>query len=263
MWDSTTLTVAGRPARVRIGGDGAPLVLLHGGWAGAEAHWGPVFDRFATRHRVVAPELPGLGGGEALPTYEQYARWVLALLDALGIHERVACVGNSLGAAIATSLAAIAPGRLSAIVLVNGGTRADRIPAVRILRRLPGGLRVLRWMVRSNTYSPATIARAFSDPRRAPPAVVATVSQPRPPQLDVVLPLFLAGEPDGTVRVPTFVVWGRQDRLIGVSLALARRVARDLHAERLVVIDDAGHLPQVEQPDAFVAAVEGCLAGQR
>ena len=259
MWESAPLTVAGRPARVRVGGGGAPLVLLHGGWAGAEAHWGPVFDRLATRHRVVAPDLPGLAGGEALPTYERYARWVLELLDALGIQERVACVGNSLGAAIATSLAAIAPGRLSAIVLVNGGMRADRSLAVRIIRRLPGGLRVLRRMVRYNTYSAATIGRAFADPRRAPPEVVATVSRPRPPQLDVVLPLFLAGEPEGRVRVPTFVVWGREDRLIGVSLSLARRIARDLHAEKLVLIDDAGHLPQVEQPDAFVDAVESCL----
>lgn len=260
MWEATTLAVAGRTARVRVAGRGAPLVLLHGGWAGAEAHWGPVFERFVARHKVIAPELPGIMAGEPLSSNAEYARWVLALLDALGIPESIVCVGNSLGAAITTSLAAIAPERLAGIVLVNGGARADRILAVRILRRLPGGLRVLRFMVRYNTYSPATIARAFADARRAPREVVATVSHPDPPQIDVVLPLFLAGEPDMKRRVPTLIVWGREDRLIGMSVSLAERTARAIHAQKLVVIDDAGHLPQVEQPAAFVDAVEAFVS---
>ena len=76
----------------------------------------------------------------------------------------------------------------------------------------------------------------------------------------MVLPLFLAGEPDMKRRVPTLVVWGREDRLIGMSVALAERTARALQAEKLVVIDDAGHLPQVEQPAAFVDAVEAFVA---
>jgi 2-hydroxymuconate-semialdehyde hydrolase len=256
MWESTTLMVAGRTAHVRVAGSGAPLVLLHGGWAGAEAHWGPVIDRFAARHTVIAPELPGIMAGEALASYAEYARWVVALLDALGIRESVVCVGNSMGAAITTSLGAIAPERLTGMVLVNGGARADRIVAVRILRSLLGGLRVLRFMVRYNTYSPATITRAFADARRAPPEVVATVSHPDPPQADVVLRLFLAGEPDMKRRVPTLIVWGREDRLIGMSVSLAERTARALQTQQLVVIDDAGHLPQVEQPSTFVDAVE-------
>ena len=217
-------------------------------------------DRFAERHKAIAPDLPGIVAGEAFSSYVEYARWVLALLDALGIREPVVCVGNSLGAAITTSLAAIAPERLTGIVLVNGGVRADRILALRILRSLPGGLRLIRWMVRYNTYSPATITRAFADVRRAPPEVVATVSHPDPPQVDVVLPLFLAGEPDMKRRVPTLIVWGREDHLIGMSVSVAERTARALHAQKLVVIDDAGHLPQVEQPVAFVDAVEAFVA---
>jgi len=259
-WQSATLTVAGKIARVRVTGSGAPLLLLHGGWAGAEAHWAPVVDRFATRHTVIAPELPGIMAGEALSSYAEYARWVLALLDALGIRGPVVCVGSSLGAAITTTLAAIAPDRLAGMVLVNGGVRADRIPAVRILRRLPGGLSLLRFMVRYNTYRPATIRRAFADVRRAPPEVVATVSHPNPPQVDVVLSLFLAGELDLARPVPTLVVWGREDRLIGMSVSLAERTARERHAQKLVVIDDSGHLPQVEQPGAFAEAVETFVA---
>ena len=254
-WESLTLTIGQRPARVRVQGAGPPLLLIHGGWAGAEAHWGLVFDRFALRHRVIAPELPGIMDGEALPSYADYARWVRALLEALDVRDRVACVGNSLGAAITMSLAAVAPEQLSAIVLVNGGVRADRSPAVRLLRRVPGGVRAMRRMVRYSTYSPRTIARAFADPSRAPREVVETVSRTDPPQLDVMLRLFLAGVPDGTRTTPTLVVWGRRDRLIGMSVAVGRRVARDLRARQFVLIHEAGHLPQVEQPETFVHVV--------
>jgi len=260
MWKSTTLSIARQPVRVRIGGTGAPLLLLHGAWAGAETHWGSVFDHFAARRRVIAPELPGIMEGQPLPSYAHYARWLLALLDGLRIYERVVCVGNSLGAAITTNLAAIAPERLSAIVLVNGGVRADRSLVVRILKRIPGGRRLIRLMIRYNAYSPRTITRAFADPRRAPADVVATVSRPHASQIDAVLRLFLAGELDVMPSVPTLVLWGRQDRLLGLSAAAGRRVAGDLRAQQFVVIDDAGHLPQVEQPAAFVDVVEGFLA---
>jgi pimeloyl-ACP methyl ester carboxylesterase len=45
-----------------------------------------------------------------------------------------------------------------------------------------------------------------------------------------------------------------------MSVSLAERIARELCADKLVVIDGAGHLPQVEQPEAFVAAVQAFFA---
>jgi len=75
-----------------------------------------------------------------------------------------------------------------------------------------------------------------------------------------VLSLFLAGELDLPRPVPTLIVWGRDDRLMGMSVSLAERTARERHAQKLVVIDHAGHLPQVEQPEAFAEAVEAFVA---
>jgi len=258
---TTTLEVDGSPATVHLLGDeGAPpLLLLHGGWAGAEAHWSTVWERLARSHRVIAPELPGIMQGGALPSIGDYARFAARLLDALGV-ERAVVVGNSLGAAIGWSLAVREPRRVRGLVLVDGGPfDGPRDPMIRLLLALPGGRRLLRWMLRYNTYSPSTIGRAFADPRRAPAEVVRTVSQrPEPPQVAPMVALFTRGD-DAAASAPTMpslVVWGRDDRLIGVSVRTGERLAKRLPHGRLVVLDGAGHLPQLEQPEAFVAAVE-------
>jgi pimeloyl-ACP methyl ester carboxylesterase len=62
------------------------------------------------------------------------------------------------------------------------------------------------------------------------------------------------------LQVPTLVAWGREDRLIGMSVSLAERIARELRADKLVLIDVAGHLPQVGQREALVAAVQAFVA---
>jgi pimeloyl-ACP methyl ester carboxylesterase len=88
--------VAGRPATAFVGGTGAPLVLIHGGWGGAAAHWSCIWDRLAERFLVIAPELPGVGDRTqpGLGGISDYAAWIEALLDARGI-EAAVFVGNS------------------------------------------------------------------------------------------------------------------------------------------------------------------------
>jgi len=87
-------------------GDGTPLVLIHG-IATAWQCWKPVIPALASRHDVIAVDLPGFGGsvelGVAEPSLQHFADAVLALLDDLGI-EDFHVVGNSLGGAVGTQL---------------------------------------------------------------------------------------------------------------------------------------------------------------
>ena len=95
-----TIPLGQHSARVWTGGTGEAIVLLHGGWAGAEAYWSTVAGELERSHRVVAPDLPGIGApGALLPSFSAYAAWLEALLAALAI-ERATVVGNSLGATI-------------------------------------------------------------------------------------------------------------------------------------------------------------------
>src|SRR3954468_4187701 len=73
------LTAAGISTAVLEGGDGAPLVLLHGPAANA-AHWMRVFGDLAQTHRVIAPDLPG-HGASAAPGDERITDWLGELID--------------------------------------------------------------------------------------------------------------------------------------------------------------------------------------
>ena len=71
--------VEGMSARVFVGGAGEPLLLVHGGWGGAEMHWASVWEPLAARFRVVAPDLPGIGDLAHAPLGS--VREMLARLD--------------------------------------------------------------------------------------------------------------------------------------------------------------------------------------
>lgn len=238
-------------------GDGLALVLLHGAWAGAAPHWSKVWDRLSATRRVVAPELPRLGAPAAHPpaTIAAYARWVVDVMDATSV-ERAVVVGNSFGGAIAWCAAALAPARVPAIVLVNGAP----LPALPswLRRALATGppRRAVTALFRRNAYSASTATRAFADPRNIPPEVDAVLHDPHPAPLDAVTDVVVASEP--CPRPSTrdlLLLWGGSDQLSGSTVRAAQRLHRRLAGSELVVVPGAGHLPQVEQPDAFVDAL--------
>jgi pimeloyl-ACP methyl ester carboxylesterase len=249
------IAVEGGPAQVWTGGEGDPLLLLHGGWGGAEMHWAPVWETLATACRVIAPDIPGIGAEAAWVPHslDEAAAWVERVLDATGT-PAAWITGNSFGAAVASRVVSRSPERCLGLVLVGGGP-APAVPAfLRSLLRRRRLRRALEGMVRKSSFSPSTLDRAFADPRRAPAALreLVTGGQPRP--LAILTEIFLADDPPvGPPRARTLIIWGAEDRLPG-SKAARLRLPRALNA-RLVVVPDAGHLPQVEQPARFADAV--------
>jgi len=244
-------------AHVWTGGQGEPVVLLHGAWSGARLHWAPIWDELAERFRVVAPDLPGLADETAAAprSFDETVAWVEQLLDALGV-ESGWIVGNSFGAAVAWRMAARAPTRCRGLVLVNGAPPPSLPGIVRTLAA--GG--PLRWMIdgvfRRDAYSPSTIRRAFADPKRAPAELEQLFRQRRPRQFDITSNMVLAGDPpvpSPTVR--TLLLWGADDHLMGTSPKGAKRLLRSVPNAQLVLIPRAGHLPQVEKPHEFLAAL--------
>lgn len=249
--------IQGCPATVWLGGKGEPLLLLHGAWGGAAMHWAPVWSRLAERFQVIAPDLPGLteGSTPGPRTFPEYASWLERLLDTVGISEAW-CVGNSFGAAMAWRFASLAPARCRGLVLVNG-TPPPAMPT--LLRRLfarPPLRQLLTAMLRWNAFSPSTLDRAFADPHRVPADLRRTVLQASPPQLTLVREVVLSDAPSASaLPVRPLLVWGEADRLMGGGIRVAKKLHRRLPGSQLAVIPGAGHLPQVERPDAFVDAI--------
>jgi pimeloyl-ACP methyl ester carboxylesterase len=253
----TELEVQGRPARAWLAGDPAApaLVLVHGGWAGAEMHWSPVWDRLGETHRVIAPELPGLGWVEqpGLPTVAAYAGWLVALLDALGV-KRAWWVGNSFGASVAASVAGRFPERTRGVAMVNGFAMPATPPW--LARHSTGRLaRVVMGALVRGVYREASFRRAFADPSKRPASLTAAMAN-WPAIMPRYVEVLIAGDGPPASPVPPLLIFGAADRLPGTRRRDAEALAERLPGARLVLIEGAGHFPQVEQPKAFVRAIE-------
>ena len=243
-------------------GSGTLILYVHGHLA-SSATWDAVLGPASAGHPAIAVDVPGFGASDR-PWPHDYsvegeARGLLAFLDARGI-ERAIVVGNSLGGGAALLLAAHHPGRVAALVLVAPATPEGPIVwPVRVLRTpVLGELSLLfssralaahnlrRWQfARAERVTDQAIDDAFA-PMRIPgtrrAALAAIRSDPRRHR-----------GVEARLRVPTLVVWGSEDRL--VPAADAERVHACIAGSRLVILPDAGHLPQREQPEAFARAV--------
>jgi pimeloyl-ACP methyl ester carboxylesterase len=116
------IDISKRRLHVRDSGRGSPVVVLEAGAGGWSSHWGEVPARLASTTRVLAYDRAGLGWSDPARGPRPASRLVddlLALLDALAIHEPVVIAGHSFGGAVARLAAARAPGRVAGVVFVD------------------------------------------------------------------------------------------------------------------------------------------------
>ena len=254
------VTIAGKPAHAFVGGHGEPLLLSHGGWGGAAMHWSPVWDRLAERFRVIAPDMPGIGRTRqaALGSVGAYAQWVQALAEALGARSAW-LVGNSFGASVACRMASDHPERCRGLVLVNGIPMPETPRFMRWLGERKLGRRALWWLEKKIVYSPAALKRAFVDPARAPAELREVLAAKAPPQVDAFVDILVNGDSHRRPSVAPLLLCGEDDRLPGTTSRAVRRLHASWPGSKLVFVPGAGHLPQVENPTAFVAALASFL----
>jgi len=219
-------------------------------------HWSSVWDELAKRFHVVAPDLPGLGtrDGEPLTSIEACAKWLRALLEALKV-PRVWCVGNSFGASVACRFARDFPDDCAGLVLVNG-FQMPRSP--RILRWLGErrlGHRIVRFMERKIAYSTYALERGFVDLSRAPEELRAVLGAAAQPELDAMARILVQGDSNAPTRFAPLLLWGQDDRLPGTTARAARKLHARMPGSKLVFVEKTGHMPQVENPAAFVEAL--------
>jgi pimeloyl-ACP methyl ester carboxylesterase len=247
-----TRPVAGRPAAWLEAGSGPPLVLVHGAGGSADL-WQPQLDGLGDVARVVAPDLPGHGpqGGRGGQSIAAYGEWLADFLEALGA-ARVVLAGHSMGGAIAQTLALARPQRLAGLILVGTGARL-RVPVsiLELLREHPVEGQSL---IQELSYAAGTPRErvAVADRVRREAAPLVTLGD------YLACDGFDVRAQLGTVRVPTLVVTGTEDRL--TPLKYGRFLAEAIPGARLVEVPAAGHFPQLEQPATVNAAIRAFLA---
>ncbi len=252
--------VAGTTTSVLEGGDGPPMVLLHGAIECGGVMWTPAVSGLVGDYHLIVPDVPGLGESTPMSRIDldTFSAWFRGLLDKVGVGKPI-LVAHSLIGTLAARLAARQSSLLSRLVIYAS-------PGV-VRYRMPIGLRyrALRFAVRPTARNferfqrfalldrDATRERdpmwfdSFSDyalARAHAPGVKATMGQLFTTQTKEIPPDELA-----RIRVPTALLWGRDDRM--VPIAMAESAAARLHWP-LFTVEGAAHVPHIEQPRLFV-----------
>lgn len=235
---------------------GEPLVLIHGGWGGARLHWGAIWERLASSYRVIAPDLPGIGRTDqsSLGSIGAYARWLDALLSVLDV-ESAWCVGNSLGAAVACRFASDYGARCRGLILVNGFPLPSSPRILQWLGERPRMRNIVRTVERWVAYRPSALKRGFVRADNVPEELYSLVRSKSPPQLDALADILVHGGSPAPLHFRPLLLWGENDRLPGTTARSARRLQASWPGATLAFVGGAGHLPQVENPEAFLAAL--------
>ncbi|WP_316313850.1 alpha/beta fold hydrolase [Clavibacter michiganensis] len=270
------LDVGGRRVRHRVTGSGDPLLLLHGIGRSLE-DWDEQHARLSAGHELHSLDLPGFGWSDPVAgptTLESLADALPAYLDAAGVAGPVTAVGNSLGGAVAMTLATRHPDRVRALVLADSAGFGRQVTVgLRMLAFDPLATLLMRPTPGNSRRSTRTI---FHDPALTTDARVRHAQElsARPTHAATMLDI---ARDLGTVRgvssrwrrplvegvresgLPVPAVWG--DRARTRPPAPLAAVARDLPAARTRLIPDCGHMPQIERPDLFAGLVEDFLSG--
>jgi pimeloyl-ACP methyl ester carboxylesterase len=258
LWQSRVET------EVEVSGSGPPLVYLHGPWGLAPDR--EFLARLASANTIYAPRHPGTTHGDpdavhALDSWLDLIVYYGELLDRLELDEP-AVVGHSFGGLVAAELAAAVPKAVGRLVLIDPvGLWRDDLP-------------VKNWMLLSERERRPSL---FADPDGEAAQRFFAIPADPAARIDTLAQFIWAQACTGKfvwpvpdrgfknrahrIAAATLIIWGNADRIIAPDYA--QEFARRIAGARLSLIDKAGHLPQLEQPDAVASAVSKFLSGGR
>jgi 3-oxoadipate enol-lactonase len=250
---------------VDTGGDGPVLVLLHG-FPMSHQQWQPQLERFAASHRVIAPDLRGLGDSvitdpQATMTMEQHADDVAALLQHLNISLPVTVIGLSMGGYALWQLVRKYPQVLGKVVLCHTRTVADTP------EQAAGRLQLAEKTLVEESAEPVLAAMLPKLlPETAPESVRFAVTRMARGSSPTGLAATLrglatrpdAGDVPAQIRVPTLVITGELDAIS--PPAEMQTWASRIPNHTFVNLPGVGHLSPLEAPDLFHQALVGWAA---
>lgn len=247
--------------------DAEVVVLVHGFGADKD-HWSMAAPHITDRYRLIAPDLPGFGEND-LSLARSYrikaqADRLVEFLDALGI-EKCHLGGNSMGGFIALQAALDHPDRLKSLTLVNnagvvGSSDSELQQAVAagenplVMRELGDVDGLMAFVMHKPRAIPGQFKKVMFHEAKRREALLDKVFE------DIILDALEAPATDrlGEVQTRTLIIWGKHDRVIDVSCVPV--LEQGIKGAQAVVFDHVGHLPMMEDPEAFAKAHIGFLA---
>jgi len=238
-------------------GNGTPIILVHG-HPFDHTMWDPQISAFSKDYQVIAPDLRGYGKsslpGPANTRFEDYAADMLSLADYLGV-DSFHLVGLSMGGQIIMEIYRQAPSRVKSLILADTFASLDTPEAKQA--RDEGAKRLekdgmdgyadesIYKMLKSDHVAsmPEVADHVLKMMKATSPVAAATAMRARSGRIDYLSEVL----PE--INIPTLIIVGRQDEFTPV--AKAEEMQQKLQNCKLVVIEDAGHMPNLEHPDEF------------
>jgi len=240
-------------------GQGPALLLLHSLGLSGDA-WSKVLEPLAQSYAIYALDMLGHGYSDKPPRnylIGDYAQSVVAFADKLGL-ERIILCGNSVGALIALEVAATHPTRVAELILVG----CPAWDAWQRMERLT--IAALDYDVEGNPLPPSVTKLAMHY-TQVTPELLEWVSQQRAragiwmKKTLIAIGLYDVIPKLPMVKCPTLVLFGSQDILREQEKILLEGIKGARHA----VVENAGHLPQIDNPQGFLREVNQFLSSRR
>jgi pimeloyl-ACP methyl ester carboxylesterase len=249
---AATVEINGFPCRIWRKGKGPKLGFIPG--LGGLPYWVPFLDRLAEQRCVIVPSLPGFPGSLGHNVLDSHLDWIVAVRQLLVAAELDGAdlAGSSVGASFAAEMAALWPKSVRRLALVAPfGLFDEKEPATdpwgqrpelvagflcvdpkkwECFKDPPPGTNSPDWAI-AQTRANEAAARAFWPLGNT--------------RLEKRLPL---------IGAPTLLLWGAQDRILPRSY-IDRFAAGIKGDTRITVVPDAGHLAELDQPDAIAAEI--------
>lgn len=248
------------------GGDGAVLVLLHGGGPGASSwsNFGSTLEGFAEDFRVIAVDQPGFGGSDKPAVEGNYYRfaasYVVGLLDHLGL-DRVHLLGNSLGGGTAMRLALTWPDRVDRLVLMGPGGLSLNLfhadPTEGVQRLMDFGADPTREALRAFISTMVVNQELVTDELVEERFADATAPGAREAMRSMGMSFWnpetaedgMLWREAHRLRHHTLLTWGREDRVNPLDGAIA--ALKLIPRAQLHVFPRCGHWAQIEAAEEF------------
>ena len=258
-----TISVFGQTIHYFDLGSGPVVVLLHG-LGSKKDDWLPVLEPLAQKYRLLVPDQIGFGKSDkplmdySIQTYVDFLNEFLRQLKV----EKASLVGESLGGWISALYAMEFSGGahlvpIEKLVLVDAAGLKRDSPAPSNLN--PGSLAAMRGLMEEVFYDTSwlnddALRKIFTDKLSVHDGYTVRSILANP-----ALDSERLDDRLGSIKTPTLVTWGKQDKLVPISSG--ERYAAGIAGAKLVSFDKCGHVPPIEKTEEFVAAVTAFLGG--
>ncbi|GGA97298.1 alpha/beta fold hydrolase [Puia dinghuensis] len=242
--------------------NGAPLVFIHG-HPFNRTMWSEQVAHFKNDYRLILPDLRGYGETDVTTPrvlLDEMALDIIHLLDELNI-EKAAFIGLSMGGQIVLDLYRLIPHRFTALVIVDSDARGETAESA--ARRLETAEQILKtgmikhtdetihkYIANASLQNPAVYNPLYKMMSATRPEGAAAAHKGRALRRDhtAILP---------AITVPSLIIVGSEDFF--TPIPVARLMSDNIPNAGLVVINGAGHLPNMESPTEFNNALGSFL----